>query len=118
MTYTYEGMRKPFAVRHRRLLEELGINRLWRSHTNLWHFAIAWQFNEWYDYVLEVYEENQDSRLENLTREASEFEDSLGKSLTLHFLEEQIEVLQDRLVQVAEVSVIIFTLNNLIFTLD
>ena len=52
MSYTHAGMRKPFAVRHRRLLEVLGIFGLWRSHNNLWYFAIAWQFNEWYDHVL------------------------------------------------------------------
>ncbi len=97
ISYTHAGMRKPFAVRYRRLLEELGIFGLWRSHTNPWYFAIAWQFNEWYNHVLEVYEDKQDHQLENLTREAEQFEGGLGESLTLHFLGKQINLLEDRL---------------------
>lgn len=98
MTFTHVGMRKPFAVRHRRLLGKLGIYGLWRSHTNLWYFAIAWQFQEWYDYVLKVYDENQHKEFTNLTREACEqFEGSLGESLSCHFLGKQIELLEDKL---------------------
>lgn len=96
-TYTHAGMRKPFTVRYRRLLEEVGIFGFWRSHANLWYFAIAWQFNEWYDHVLEVYEDNQGQQLENLTREAEQFEGGLGESLTLHFLDKQIDLLENRL---------------------
>ena len=97
MTYTHAGMRKPLAVRHRRLLENLGIFGFWRSHTNLWYFAIAWQFIEWYNHVLEVYKDNKDDQLEDLTREAEQFEGGLGESLTFHFLGKQIDLLEDRL---------------------
>jgi len=98
MTYTHGGMHKPFAIRHRRLLENLGVYGLWRSHTSLWYFAIAWQFGEWYDYVLEVYQENKQRTLQNLTKEASEqFAGGLRDSLSFHFLDKQTELLDDSL---------------------
>ncbi|MFH1032730.1 MAG: hypothetical protein V1767_09240 [Chloroflexota bacterium] len=97
MTYTHVGIRKPFAVRHRRLLEELGIYGLWRKYANLWYFAIAWQFKEWYDHILEIYEDKRYRQLDNLTQEAEQFEGGLGESLTLHFLEKQIDLLENKL---------------------
>lgn len=98
MTYTHIGMRKPFTVQHRHFLEQLGIYGLWRKHNNLWYFAIAWQFNEWYDHVLEVYEDSQHETFSNLIQEASEqFEGGLSESLSIHFLGKGVELLESSL---------------------
>lgn len=100
VTYTHAGLRKPFAVRHRRLLRNQWVNviGLFRRHTKLWYFAIAWQFGEWYDHVLEVYEGIQDRQLENQYREASErYEGSLGEAIASHILGEQIDLIEERL---------------------
>jgi hypothetical protein len=54
MTYTHAGMSKPVAVHLRELL---GYRHKW---ANLWYFAMAWQFNEWYEHIIDTYESQID----------------------------------------------------------
>ena len=98
MTYTHSGMRKTFVIRHRQFFEDIGVFGLWRSRTNLWYFVIGWQFLEWYEHVLEVYTNNQFETFQNITHEAYErLEGGLSKSLSTHFINRQIELLEEEL---------------------
>jgi hypothetical protein len=96
MTYTHAGMRQPFYVRHHRFIEQWLIPRLWRNQYNLWCFAIYWQFDEWYEYILEVYSERQDSLLKSQSRDAAlQFEGRLKGIVTSSILEKRLDLLED-----------------------
>jgi len=108
MTHTHVGMWKPFAVRHRRLLENLGIFSLFRKSTSLYYFAIAWQFGEWYEHVLEVYYDTQHRRLEDQYQKTSEKlegtvvvtgeqKDALRDTVLGYVQSKQIDLLEDHL---------------------
>ena len=107
MTHTHAGTRQPFGVRHRRLLENLGVIGLFRKSSNLYYFAIAWQFGEWRDHVLEVCHDTQHGRIKSQYQEASEriqgtaasaeSKDALRDAVSVHLLGEEIDLLEDQL---------------------
>ncbi len=60
MTYTHAGIRQPLGVRHRAILEKCSLAWLFGKSSSLYYFALAWQFNEWREHVMQAYYDKRD----------------------------------------------------------
>jgi hypothetical protein len=94
LSYTHAGTHRSFPVKYRRLLEELDIFRVWRRSTNLYYFAIAWQYKEWYDHIIKSYYDDKALLYERLFK--------LSNKKSLNPLSKQIELLEEQLESLAE----------------
>jgi hypothetical protein len=107
MTYTHGGMRQPFGVRHRAFLQKWTLLWLFGKSSNMYYFAVAWQFNEWRDHILEVYYDAKHRRIEGQHQRASkriqgtpltaESKDVLEDAVAVHLAGEEIGLPKDEL---------------------
>jgi hypothetical protein len=99
MTYS---QRKPIAVRHHRFIEKWLIPELWKNQSNLWYFALGWQFQEWYDHIKGVYDEYLDKKLDSAYvkldssyQKVPEKEKGLVQQVQLELLQRRLDNLLD-----------------------
>jgi hypothetical protein len=107
MTYTRADMRQPFGVRHRAFLEKWTLIWLFGKSSNMYYFALAWQFNEWRDHILQVYYDARDRRIESQFQEASKriqatpgtaaSKDSVKDDVAVDLAGKRIDLLKDQL---------------------